>query len=65
MFVITLVLRCSRQFFLVNVKIVLYVVIFGFKGASTSQVIGARNEIMMDDYGGQMIFGDLGGPKAS
>ena len=32
---------------------------FGFKGTSTSQVIGARNEIMMDDYDGQMIFGDL------
>ena len=35
--------------------------IFGFKGASTSQVIGARNEMRMDDYDGQMIFGDLGG----
>ena len=34
----------------------------GFKGASTSQVIGARNE-MMDDYDGQMIFGDLVGLK--
>ena len=33
---------------------------FGFKGASTSKVIGARNETMMDDYDGQMIFGDLG-----
>ena len=32
---------------------------FGFKGASTSQVIGARNEMMMDDYDGQMIFGEL------
>ena len=31
--------------------------IFGFKGTSTSQVIGARNE-MIDDYDGQMIFGD-------
>ena len=39
------------------------VCIFGFKGASTSQVIGARNEIMMDDYDGQMIFGDLVGLK--
>ena len=29
------------------------------KGASTSKVIGARNEMMMDDYDGQMIFGDL------
>ena len=37
--------------------------IFGFKGASTSKVIGARNEIMMDDYDGQMIFGDLVGLK--
>ena len=37
--------------------------IFGFKGASTSQVIGARNEMMMDDYGGKMIFGDLVGLK--
>ena len=37
--------------------------IFGFKGASTSQVIGARNEMMMDDYDGQMIFGDLVGLK--
>ena len=37
----------------------LYVCIFGFKGASTSKVIGARNEMTMDDYDGQMIFGDL------
>ena len=37
--------------------------IFGFKGASTSKIIGARNEMMMDDYGGQMIFGDLVGLK--
>ena len=37
--------------------------IFGFKGASTSKVIGARNEMMMDDYGGQMIFEDLVGLK--
>ena len=36
--------------------------IFGFKGASTSKVIGARNEMMMDDDG-QMIFGDLVGLK--
>ena len=35
--------------------------IFWLKGASTSQVIGARNEMMMDDYDGQMIFGDLMG----
>ena len=34
-------------------------VIFGFKGASTSKVIDARNEMVMDDYDGQMIFGDL------
>ena len=40
-----------------------YVCIFGFKGASTSQVIGDRNEMMMDDYNGQMIFGDLVGLK--
>ena len=37
-------------------------VYLGFKGTSTSQVIGARNE-MMDDYDGQMIFGDLVGLK--
>ena len=41
----------------------MYVCIIGFKGASTSKVIGARNEIMMDDYDGQMIFGDLVGLK--
>ena len=41
----------------------MYVYIFGFKGTSTSKVIGARNEMMMDDYGGQMIFGDLVGLK--
>ena len=41
----------------------MYACIFGFKGASTSQVIGARNEMMMDDYDGQMIFGDLVGLK--
>ena len=40
----------------------LYVCIFGFKGASTSKVIGTRNE-MMDDYDGQMIFRDLVGLK--
>ena len=39
--------------------------IFGFKGASTSKTIGARNEMMMDDYDGQMIFGDLVGLKVS
>ena len=32
-----------------------------FQGASKSQVIGARNEMIMDDYDGQMIFGDLVG----
>ena len=37
----------------------LYVCILGFKGTSTSKAIGARNEMMMDDYDGQMIFGDL------
>ena len=37
--------------------------IFGFNGASTSQVIVARNEMMMDDYDGQIIFGDLVGLK--
>ena len=41
----------------------LYVCIFVFKGASTPKVIGARNEMMMDDYDGQMIFGDLVGLK--
>ena len=41
----------------------MYVSIFGFKGASTSKVIGARNEIMMDDYDGQMILWDLVGLK--
>ena len=34
-----------------------------FSGASTSRVIGARNEMMMDGYNGQMIFGDLVGLK--
>ena len=43
----------------------MYVCIFGFKGASTSQVIGARNEMTMDDYDGQMIFRDLVGLKLS
>ena len=36
----------------------MYVCIFGFKGVSTPKVIDARNEMMMDDYDGQMIFGD-------
>ena len=44
-------------------KAIVSVCIFGFKGASTSKVIGAHNEMMMDDYGGQMIFGDLVGLK--
>ena len=43
----------------------MHICIFGFKGASTSQGIGARNEMMMDDYDGQMIFGDLVGLKLS
>ena len=30
---------------------------------STSKVIGTRNEMMMGDYDGQMIFGDLVGLK--
>ena len=34
-----------------------------FQGASTSQVIGARNEMIMDDYEGQMMFRDLVGLK--
>ena len=42
------------------VRRILY--IWVFKGAS-SQVIGARNEMMMDDYDGQMIFGALVGLK--
>ena len=46
-----------------SVKSVSCICIFGFKGASTSKVIGARNEMMMDDYGGQMIFRDLVGLK--
>ena len=37
--------------------------IFGFKGASASKIIGSRNEMIMDDYDGQMIFGDLVGLK--
>ena len=41
----------------------MYVCIFGCKGASTSQVIGARNEMIMDDYDVQMIFGYLVGLK--
>ena len=34
-----------------------------FWGASTSQAIGDRNEMIMDDYDGQMMFGDLVGLK--
>ena len=42
----------------------MYVYIYiWFQGASTSQVIGARNEMMMDDYDGQMIFEDPVGLK--
>ena len=41
----------------------MYVCTFGFKGASTYKVIGAHNEMLMDDYDGQMIFGDLVGLK--
>ena len=41
----------------------MYVCIFGFKGASTSKVIGARNEMMMEYYDCQMSFGDLVGLK--
>ena len=41
----------------------MYVCIFGFKGASTCKVICARNEMMMDDYDGQIIFGDPVGLK--
>ena len=41
----------------------MYVCICEFKGASTSKVIGARNEMVIDDYDGQMIFGDLVGLK--
>ena len=37
--------------------------IFGFKGASTTKAIGARNEMMQDDNDGQIIFGDLVGLK--
>ena len=43
--------------------VIIAVCIFGFKGASTSKVIGARKEMMMVDYDGQMIFGDLVGLK--
>ena len=34
-----------------------------FEGMSTSQVIGAHNEMIMDDDDGQMIFRDLMGLK--
>ena len=47
----------------VSVRYGLYNVYLGFKGASTSKVIGARNEMMMDDYDAQTIFGDLVGLK--
>ena len=42
------------MFVLVCVYVCSYVYL-GFKGASTSKAIGARNEMMMDDYDGQMI----------
>ena len=45
----------------IEIFVISYVCIFGYKGASTSQVIGARNEMIMVDYDGQMIFGDLVG----
>ena len=48
---------------ILNISGNMYVCIFGFKGASTSKVIGARSEMIMDDYDGQMIFGDLVGLK--
>ena len=41
----------------------MYICIFGFKSASTFKVLGARNEMVMDDYDGQMIFGNLVAPK--
>ena len=41
----------------------MYICIFGFKGMSTSKIIGTRNERIMDDYDGQMMFGDLVGLK--
>ena len=41
----------------------IHVCIFGLKGVSTSKVIGTRNEMMMGDYDGQMIFGDPVGLK--
>ena len=44
-------------------SVTFHVCIFGFKGASTSKVIGARNEMMRDDYDGQMIFRELVGLK--
>ena len=44
-------------------KQVYTVCIFGFKGGSISKIIGARNEMMMDDYDGQMMFGDPVGLK--
>ena len=53
--------KCRHSF--VIIRIARYVRIFVFKGTSTSQVICARNEMMMDEYDGQMIFGDLVGLK--
>ena len=52
-----------RHYLFVLLILYLLYVYLGFKGASTSKVIGAHNEMMMDDYYGQMIFGDLVGLK--
>ena len=38
-------------------------VYLGLRARQHLKVIGARKEMMMDDYDGQMIFGDLGGLK--
>ena len=38
-------------------------VYLGLRTRQHLKVIGARNEMMMDDYNGQMIFGDLVGLK--
>ena len=47
----------------VHILCLFCICIFGFKDASTSQVIGARNEMMKDDNDGQIMFGDLVGRK--
>ena len=46
-----------------NLILLCFEYIGGFQGASTSQVIGASNEMIMDDYDGQMMFGNLVGLK--